>query len=228
MMNLEKIVTVLVVLLYSFTEATNDNDSKQQLLRKAISNMPESLTSSSSMDQGRHLQILGNVLDPCSLIAGQFTIGQVNCECNAKVFRGTVDYTCTWISEICVGGDNGLCGTPIYSGTLDAFKLNVENEVCIQGVSALGGLQVDLGDFCVNLVVNPRNDKLITCSATLGDIACNSCVPCPGGGLTLDCANVADGATDSCSSPIQTITRLNKSNKKVQILKPFFPNFNLN
>jgi hypothetical protein len=207
-------------------------EGQQQLLRKAVADMPASLltSTSSSDDHARKLQIFQNLFQPCNLIENQFPAGQVSCECDVTLLQGTVDFSCGWTSEICVGGANGLCGTPIYSGTLDVFQTTIQNQICINGLSAIGSL-LSIGDLCIDLTVNPRNDKILTCSATLGDIACSSCRSCSGGGLSLDCDNASDGAVDSCTAnagstaAVRTISRVQSSKNRIK--QAYFPNFNL-
>ena len=167
-----------------------------------------------------------NLFDPCPIIESQFPSGKVSCDCNVALTSGKIDYVCNWSDSVCVGATDtlGFCGTPVYSGTLNLFQLNVQNEVCIQVITAVGGL-LSYDEFCVNLTVNPRDDKIVSCTANFGDTVCDRCVPCPGGGLTLDCQNAANGATTStCTAPLRTVTRLTKS-PKVAITKPFVPNF---
>ena len=197
----------------------------QQLLRRVLADTP-------SLDDthhggSRHLQIFQNIFDPCPIIERQFPSGQVSCECDVALTSGRIDYVCQWSDPVCVGATDtlGFCGTPVYSGTLNLFQLNVENEVCIGEISAIGDL-VPLDDFCVHLTINPRNDKVVSCTAQFGDTVCDRCIPCTGGGLTLDCQNVADGATTdtTCTAPLRTVTRLSK-NKQVAITQPFVPNF---
>ena len=194
---------------------------RQQFLRKVLEDTPVG-----QQHSGRQLQIFNNLFDPCPIIESQFPSGQVSCDCNVALTSGTIDYVCNWSDSVCVGATDtlGFCGSPVYSGTLNLFQLNVENEICIQDITAIGDL-LPFDEFCVNLTINPRNDKVISCTANFGDTICNQCVPCSGGGgLTLDCQNVADGGTSTCSTPLRTVTRLTK-NRKVAITKPFVPNF---
>jgi hypothetical protein len=196
---------------------------RQQLLRKVLEDTPAAQHSGA-----RHLQIFQNLFDPCPIIASQFPSGQVSCNCNVALTSGKIDYSCSWSDSVCVGATNtlGFCGTPVYSGTLNLFQLNVVNKICIQNINAIGNL-VSFNEFCVNLTVNPRNDKVVSCTANLGDTICNRCVPCSGGGLNLDCQNAAAGAisnNSTCTAPLRTVTGLTKS-KKATITKPFVPNF---
>ena len=221
-MNVSRLLSFFVTIGFVATAAASAEDDtnvgQQQLLRKVMDDTPH---------PGRQLQIFNNLFDPCPIIESQFPSGQVSCDCNVALTSGKIDYVCNWSDTVCVGASDtlGFCGTPVYSGTLNLFQLNVENEVCIQDITAIGDL-VTLDDFCVQLTINPRNDKVVSCSASFGTTACARCIPCPGGGLTLDCQNVEDGATNenTCSQPLRTVTRLSK-NKKLKITTPFVPNF---
>lgn len=217
----------IVGIVTATTSDVNDEQPKQQLLRKAMNDVP-------TMDSDRKLQILQNIFDPCPIIEGFFPSGQVSCECNTVLLSGSIDYTCNWDQEICVGGATlGFCGTPVYSGLINLFQTNVQNSICIADVSAVGDL-LQFDDFCVDLTVNPRNDKILTCTASFGDIKCNSCIPCTNGGLNLDCGNVDGGATDTCTTTaadVRTVTNVKATKSKkmkaqqVKIPKPFVPNF---
>jgi hypothetical protein len=196
-----------------------EEEAPQQLLRQAAANLPESLTTS---EHARSL-LFTNLLDPCSLITNQFPSGQVTCDCNLALLKGSLDYTCSWASEICVGGTTGVCGTPVYTGSINAFQLSVTNEICVSGLSAIGGV-LTVGDLCIDLDVNARSSKILSCSAQLGPIACASCLPCPGGGLSLNCGNVLGGAASNCTStPVRTVTSLQSTTK----IQPFLPAFKL-
>jgi hypothetical protein len=251
-----RIVPYCIVLtgVVSATFTVEEEEEKpQQLLRKAVSDVvptmmntmehhPEQVQVQQQQKQ-RQLQILGgggggNIFDPCRLIENQFPAGKVSCDCDVALLSGRVNYVCNWNADLCVGGGGSatttinnlsVCGTPTYSGTLDLLKLTVQNEICIANANAVNGL-VSLGDFCIDLSINPRNDKLLTCTATLGGITCNNCIPCRNGGITLQCGNAINGAdSNTCSTPIRTVTSLSKksrTNPKVKIPTPFVPQFN--
>lgn len=195
--------------------AVDDNEAspqQHQLLRRVMDDVP---------DHGRQLQIFQNLLDPCRFISNQFPAGKVACDCNVALATAQVDYTCTWSEPVCAGP--ALCGTPVYSGTLNVLQATLANEICLQDVTAVGDL-VALGDFCVNLAINPRSEQVVTCSATLGAASCDSCLPCPdgSGGVLLNCLNLIDNGTGTNCTNIRTVTRLNSKKK---ITTPFVPNF---
>jgi hypothetical protein len=184
------------------------SEEKRDFLRKQVA------TDADDVPQQREL--LPKLLDPCRLINAQFQ-GQVNCVCDVSLFTGSVAFTCEYAKPICAAS-NTLCGTPLYIGSVDILKTQATSQICVGSLTAAGALNI--GDLCVDLTLNPTNNQILSCEASLGSLACATCRPCKGG-ISLNCANVVPGALDTCT-PVALVTGVTGTKNKV---KPFLPNF---
>lgn len=212
-MNLYRtVVFILSIAPFIGAEVVEEESPQHALLRLAKENLPEALT------KPEHTRSLLTIPDPCALIENQFPEGYVVCECQIGFLA--IDYVCTWQGQFCAGD---TCAFPVYSGSVNLLGLTATNTICLNELT-VGGT-VNLGTLCVTLTVSPRSETIISCSATLLGIQCDSCGPCPGGGgIQLDCSNAADGARSVCipfALPATTVTRLN-SKKEIAGYLPDF------
>jgi hypothetical protein len=140
----------------------------------------------------------------------------------------SVTYNCVFDEEICVGGIDGFCATPLVTGTLGLLDSTVGFEFCSASATSHGvsvpGLCVSFASAQVDGKDNVgRNKPLTTCSASLGGIACSSCELCAdGNGYTFDCSAHQMGVIQSECTAVSVIDSLTQDH-----VVAFFPNLDV-
>lgn len=167
----------------------------------------------------------------CETITALFP-GSATCDCSMSL---SLTYDCVFEEEICLGGIDGFCATPLVTGSLGLLDSTVGFEFCAGGATSHGvpvpGLCVSFGNAQVddhgkdpshgdNVVVKNKNMPLTTCSASLGGIACSSCDMCAdGNGYTFDCSAHQTGVIQSECTAISVIDSLTQNH-----MVAFLPN----
>ena len=157
--------------------------------------------------------------------------GSARCDCSMSL---SVTYDCVFDEEICVGGIDGFCATPLVTGTLGLLDSTVGFEFCTASATSNG---VSVPGLCVSFANAPldddgkdshdknvgRNKPLTTCSASLGGIACSACELCAdGNGYTFDCSAHQMGVIQSECTAVSVIDSLTQDH-----VVAFFPNLDV-
>jgi len=126
-----------------------------------------------------------NLIDTqgCDFVNAQFPDGQVLCECTGGVLTG-LNFVCPWFEPLCLDSNDNFCARPVYSGTLSLLLTTIQNRVAMSNVTIFG---LPVGDLSIEVTLNPMNNRILNCEASFLGLACLSCSPCPGGGITLQC-----------------------------------------
>jgi len=219
---------ILASVLAQTNAASSNDDNAAKLLRKATDNM---VTATYHQHQQRQLQgggffsflspVLDIFTDPCTLVNDQFE-GNVQCTCTGSLVT-TLDFTCPFTEPVCLPG-TGYCATPTYKGQLSLFSATSLNEICLANFELPNLPPIigdNVGDLCVELNIDPSNDDLLTCEASLGNNLCLSCTPCgdDNGGFGIALGFCGDSAGE-CTPLTGFISNARDSKNMVT---PFLP-----